>query len=430
MQYVKVIIVVDDNNILIPTQQCQSITIATTAVPQIHTGPFCPAGWVFCSPAPCSVSTCHVRNAICHNNYCGQCRAVWADINDNVLSNHQCGLPSTPNPTIKPTFNPTNRPTFNPTLKPSTNPTLKPSTNPTLKPTLNPVVIPTPRPTLNPVQPTPRPTANPIPTPRPTANPIPTPRPTLNPVVIPTPKPTLNPITSKPTVNPVHPTSNPTTPVVPVTIINPILTVAPITTTSAAINPIVPVVTPTTAIPLNPTTAIPTLNPTTCITVGISSICVAEGEVCCGGGVSECLFDNPTNIDMGRCCIKHRKRGCIIDSDCCRYGIDAYCSSGKCKRDRSVPVAAQNVNNKLDNFEIVKDTSGNDYMTISMSGATFITVLFIVILLIIPFSYWYYNKFVVKKLKKTVRREVLSGLEIVSNDDNEFIDSDSQQYVD
>ncbi len=64
MQYVKVIIVVDDNNILIPTQQCQSITIATTAVPQIHTGPFCPVGWVFCSPAPCPVSTCH-------NNYCG-----------------------------------------------------------------------------------------------------------------------------------------------------------------------------------------------------------------------------------------------------------------------------------------------------------------------------------------------------------------------
>eukprot|EP01084_Bolivina_argentea_P093880 168790_1 len=41
-----------DNNILIPTQQCQSITIATTAVPQIHTGPYCPAGWVFWSPAP------------------------------------------------------------------------------------------------------------------------------------------------------------------------------------------------------------------------------------------------------------------------------------------------------------------------------------------------------------------------------------------
>eukprot|EP01084_Bolivina_argentea_P203971 348289_1 len=72
MQYVKVIIVVDDNNILIPTQQCQSITIATTAGPaQMHTAPFCPVGWVFCSPAPCPVSTCHVRNAICHNNYCG-----------------------------------------------------------------------------------------------------------------------------------------------------------------------------------------------------------------------------------------------------------------------------------------------------------------------------------------------------------------------
>eukprot|EP01083_Nonionella_stella_P105971 305159_1 len=370
-------------------------TTKATRLPQIAT---CALGFMYCNPEPCEVNQCAIA-ASCTNNNCGGCYAIFKDLNGQVLTPTQCKTTTTtPAPTTTTTTTPAPV-----TAAPTTTTTPAPIT-----------AAPTTTTTTTPAPVTAAPTTTTLPL-------------LVQPEIIPDPVPVD--VSLPPKVQPETTTST--------------------TSTTSTTNP--PEIIPVEVVILNPPEIIPEVQPeTTTSTTGTTSTtlsveaptCAAIGEPCTSAlpedercclhsGVSECLFDLGLfkgADEIGRCCIKHRKKGCTVDSDCCR--IDGICSSGKCKKDRSILVAAaaRDVENEFDNFEMVNDTKGQNFMTISVST---VTIIFIVVLLVIPMGYyWYYRKCILKKLKQEVRREVFHGLEVSAHSDNEFEDSSDNEFID
>ena len=126
-------------------------------------------------------------------------------------------------------------------------------------------------------------------------------------------------------------------------------------------------------------------------------------------------------------CIKHRKTGCTVDSDCCRS--DGICLKGRCRRKRragSLRSAAADAT--FDNFDeaVTRGTAGETTkmggMMVSVWSVGFV---FIALMIVVPVMYWwYYQNFLVKKFKKAARREIFHGLEVNDHSDHEFADSE------
>jgi len=75
------------NGTICRVQHGEALCVAqhSTTKPRCSDGSFP----VHCIIAPCSRSTCSVEGAVCTNDYCGGCNAVWTK-NRKTLSSHQC----------------------------------------------------------------------------------------------------------------------------------------------------------------------------------------------------------------------------------------------------------------------------------------------------------------------------------------------------
>ena len=165
-----------------------------------------------------------------------------------------------------------------------------------------------------------------------------------------------------------------------------------------------------------------------------SSEILNRNERCCNGGhggTTKCLYSaiDQNGFDVGKCCIKNKKRGCKSNNDCC--DVDGVCDIdgddriGIYKRDRNIlkHEAAQQVEGDFDNFQLIKDKKGSRYMAISEAT---IAIIMIIILFIFPILYYiYYKKYIVQKVQQQARREIFHGLEIDHHSDNEFHSSSS-----